>query len=197
MTLNSITVYCGSNYGSIPNYCQDARKIGELIAKRGSRLVYGGGNIGMMGAVADSALAHGGEVIGVIPTFLREKEVAHTGLTELIESPDMPARKAKLIELADGFITLAGGLGTYEELFEVLSLVQLERTHKPIGLLNTCGFFDPLITMLQQTADNGFMPHANLELFCISDDPADLLEKMQHHTPPKAQKWLTPDWIDQ
>ncbi|MDO4699259.1 MAG: TIGR00730 family Rossman fold protein [Moraxella sp.] len=193
--LNSITVYCGSNYGSIPDYCQDAKVLGELIAKRGSRLIYGGGNIGMMGAIADSALAHGGKVIGVIPTFLREKEVAHLGLDELIETPDMPTRKAKLIELADGFIAMAGGLGTYEELFEVLSLVQLERTTKPIGLLNTHGFFDPLIAMMHQTAQSGFIPSANLDLFCVSDDPAQLLHKMAHHTPTKTQKWLTPDWI--
>lgn len=192
---NSITVYCGSNYGTIPAYHQSAKALGEIIAKRGSRLIYGGGNIGVMGAVADGALAHGGEVIGVIPTFLRQKEVAHLGLTQLIETPDMPSRKAKLIELADAFISLPGGLGTYEELFEVLSLAQLELTQKPIGILNTQGFYDPLLSMLQQTAQNGFMPNENLQLLCVSADPYELLDKMANYTPVKAKKWLTPDWL--
>nr|WP_281177252.1 TIGR00730 family Rossman fold protein [Moraxella oblonga] len=118
MKLTNITVYCGSNLGTIPHYHDSAVALGTLIATQGRRLVYGGGNIGMMGTVADSALAHGGEVIGVIPTFLRQKEKAHTSLTQLIETPDMTTRKAKLIELADGFIVMAGGLGTYEEVFE-------------------------------------------------------------------------------
>lgn len=195
MTFTSITVYCGSNYGSIPQYHQSAKTLGEIIAKSGSRLVYGGGNIGVMGALADGALACGGEVIGVIPTFLRQKEVAHLGLTQLIETPDMPSRKAKLIELADAFIALPGGLGTYEELFEVLSLAQLELTKKPIGILNTQGFYDPLLTLMQQTATQGFMPTENLKLLCVSDNPYELLAKMANYTPVKAKKWLTPDWL--
>ena len=122
--MNHIVVYCGSNLGNKPAYFEAAQAMGKAIAERGSTLVYGGGKIGLMGTVADAALAEGGQVIGVIPTFLREKEVAHLGLSQLIETADMTERKNKMIELADAFIALPGGLGTYEELFEVVSQAQ-------------------------------------------------------------------------
>lgn len=194
MKLQNITVYCGSNLGAIPQYHDSAIALGKLIATQGRRLIYGGGNIGMMGTVADSVLAHGGEVIGVIPTFLRQKEKAHDRLTQLIETPDMTTRKAKLIELGDGFIVMAGGLGTYEEVFEVLSAKQLSLTQKPIGFLNTAGFFDPLLALLKHTADMGFMPQADLGLICVSDDPATLLNMMENHQHSEAVKWIEPDW---
>lgn len=195
--LKSITVYCGSNYGTTPHYYHAGVELGRLIAERGSRLVYGGGESGLMGTIADSALAHGGEVIGVIPTFLKEKEKAHSGLTTLIETPDMTVRKAKLIELSDGFIAMAGGLGTYEELYEILSKVQLGLLDYPVGLLNINGYFDPIIAMLAHTADKGFMSKEDMTIFCVADNPAELLEKMSTHKPTKGEKWQKPDWLVQ
>lgn len=197
ISINNITVYCGSNYGNIPDYYQHAKILGKLLASEHIRLIYGGGAIGMMGAVADSVLDYGGEVVGVIPTFLREKEMAHAGLTELIETPDMPTRKAKLIELGDGLITMAGGLGTYEELFEVLSMSQLNLIQKPIGLLNIAGFFDPLLDMLVKTAESGFMPKENLNLLVVSDDGKDLLAKMRNFQHIESPKWAKPLWFDE
>ncbi|QEY25037.1 TIGR00730 family Rossman fold protein [Neisseria animalis] len=192
--MHTIAVYCGSNLGDTPDYCRAAREIGRVIAERGSRLVYGGGKIGLMGEVADAVLAAGGEVVGVIPTFLREKEVAHQGLTELLETPDMPSRKNKMIELADAFIALPGGIGTYEELFEVLSLAQLRQHAKPVGILNINGFFDPLLLMMKQTADSGFMPQANTGLLCVADNPQELLQKMTDYRFTDAPKWVEPEW---
>lgn len=196
ITLNNITVYCGSNFGNIPNYYHHAQILGERLVHHDIRLIYGGGNVGLMGTLADSVLAHGGEVIGVIPTFLKQKEVAHLGLTQLIETPDMVTRKTQLIELADGFIAMAGGLGTYEELFEVLSITQLKLIKKPIGLLNVAHFFDPLLDMLSKTADSGFMPQENLQLLCVADNSEELLYKMKKFKFIDAPKWIKPDWLD-
>ncbi|MFV2028926.1 TIGR00730 family Rossman fold protein [Neisseria sp. S1] len=195
--MQSIVVYCGSNYGSIPDYHRAAQAMGTAIAQRGSTLVYGGGKVGLMGTVADAVLAAGGEAVGVIPTFLREKEVAHLGLSRLIETPDMTSRKNKMIELGSGFVALPGGLGTYEELFEVLSQAQLGLHHKPVGVLNTNGFFNPLLTMLEQTAQAGFMPETNLNLLCCADTPDKLLEKMAAYRFVETKKWSRPAWLDQ
>lgn len=192
--MQSIAVYCGSNLGESPLYLQAAQNTGAAIAKRGARLIYGGSKIGLMGATADAVLAGGGEVVGVIPTFLREKEVAHKNLSELIEMPDMNSRKAKMIELADAFIALPGGIGTYEELFEVLSLLQLRRHSKPVGLLNAGGFFNPLLKLLQHTADQGFMPQANMNLICTDENPENLLNKMAAFQMIDAPKWVKPSW---
>ena len=192
--MNHIVVYCGSNLGNKPAYFEAAQAMGKAIAERGSTLVYGGGKIGLMGTVADAALAVGGLVIGVIPTFLREKEVAHLGLSQLIETADMTERKNKMIELADAFIALPGGLGTYEELFEVVSQAQLRLHAKPVGVLNIGGFFDGLLAMMQQTADEGFMPQANMSLLCVADHPADLLQKMADYRFVEAAKWVAPAW---
>ena len=194
--MDNIVVYCGSNLGATPEYAEVARELGSIMAGRGRRLVYGGGRIGLMGTLADAVLQGGGEVIGVIPTFLREKEVAHQGLTELIETADMPARKNKMIELGDAFIALADGIGTFEELFEVLSLAQLKQHRKPIGLLNTAGFYDPLLALLEQTAQQGFMPAANLSLLCVAEKPADLLDKLADYRPVDAPKWIQPAWLN-
>lgn len=195
--LNNITVYCGSNFGEIPDYYHHAKILGKRLAHHNIRLIYGGGNVGLMGTLADSTLSHGGEVIGVIPTFLKQKEVAHLGLTELIETPDMVTRKTKLIELADGFIAMAGGLGTYEELFEVLSITQLNLICKPIGLLNVAHFFDPLLDMLAKTAKSGFMPKENLQLLCIANNSEELLHKMVNFQFIDAPKWVRPAWLDE
>ena len=192
--MNHIVVYCGSNLGNKPAYFKAAQAMGKAIAACDSTLVYGGGKIGLMGTVADAALAEGGKVIGVIPTFLREKEVAHLGLSELIETADMTERKNKMIELADAFIALPGGLGTYEELFEVVSQAQLRLHAKPVGVLNSGGFFDGLLAMMQQTADEGFMPQANMSLLCVADNPTELLQKMADYRFVEAPKWVAPAW---
>ncbi|MCL1622818.1 TIGR00730 family Rossman fold protein [Moraxella sp. Tifton1] len=195
-TLNAIAVYCGSNFGNTPNYYHAAKLMGETLAKLNISLVYGGGNVGLMGAVADSVLEHGGTAIGVIPTFLKQKEVAHFGLTTLIETSDMATRKYKMIELADGFIAMAGGIGTFEELYEVLSLMQLRQHEKPIGILNTNGFFDNFLASLQQCIDEGFMPQATMDFICVSDHPNDLIQKMRQFQFIDAQKWIRPAWLD-
>ncbi len=192
--MKNIAVYCGSNLGESPAFYQAAQDMGKTIAERGSRLVYGGGKVGLMGTVADAVLAHGGEVIGVIPTFLREKEVAHQALTELIETADMTERKTKMITLSDAFIAMPGGIGTYEELFEVLSLSQLRLHAKPIGILNIEGFFNPLISLMQQTAAQGFMPKANLGLLCVADNPSDLLAQMTAYEFVDVPKRVQPGW---
>ncbi len=196
-SMQNITVYCGSNLGLTPDYYYAAKQMGKAIAKRGSHLVYGGGSAGLMGVLADSVLEHGGLATGVIPHFLDEKEVAHKGLTKLIMTETMSQRKLKMIELADAYIAMAGGLGTYEELFEVLSNAQLELDNSPIGLLNTNGFFNPLLNLLKNTADCGFMPADNLKLVCVSDDPEILLNQMAHYIPTKTIKWQHPDWYDE
>lgn len=194
--IKQLTVYCGSNFGETPAYHQAATQLGKYLADHQITLVYGGGKVGLMGTIADSVLTHDGQAIGVIPQFLADKEVAHTGLNELIITPDMATRKLKLIELADAFIALPGGIGTYEELFEVLSLAQLRQHAKPIGVLNIERFFDPLLTMLAQTAQAGFMPSQNLDLLCVADNLGELFVKMQQYQFVESQKWVKPSWLE-
>ena len=192
--LNNIVVYCGSNWGENPAFFAAAQALGQTLANNEHTLVYGNGNVGLMGAVADAVLAHGGKVVGVIPTFLKQKEVAHLGLTELIETADMTSRKNTMIALASGFIALPGGLGTYEELFEVLSQAQLRLHPHPVGVLNVAGFFDPLLALLRDTVRHGFMPAANLSLLCVADSAPALLAKMAAWQAQDAVKWVQPSW---
>lgn len=192
-----IAVYCGSNYGSNPAYFHAAKALAKALSQQSIGMVYGGGKIGLMGVMADEMLKYQAEVIGVIPTFLKQKEVAHMGLTQLIDTPDMTTRKTKMIELADGFIALAGGLGTFEELFEVLSLLQLQQHNKPVGVLNINGFFDPVIAMLKNAANEGFMPLSNMDLLCVSDDANTLLKMMANFRFEPSVKWVKPDWLNQ
>ena len=195
--MKNIVVYCGSNLGQNKAYFDAAQQLGQEMAQQGYHLVYGGGNIGLMGTIATAVLEHGGEVIGVIPSFLKNLEGAHQGLTELYETTNMTERKNKMIELANGFIAMPGGLGTYEELFEVLSQAQLKLHPHPIGILNVAGFFDPLIQMLQNTVTAGFMPPENMDLLCQSAKPVELLEQMRLWQPRDAVKWVTPQWAQQ
>lgn len=197
MSMKNIVVYCGSNLGQNKAYFDAAQQLGQEMAQQGYRLIYGGGNIGLMGTIATAVLQHGGEAIGVIPSFLKNMEGAHLGLTELYETANMTERKNKMIELADGFIAMPGGLGTYEELFEVLSQAQLKLHPHPVGILNVAGFFDPLIQMLQNTVTAGFMPPENMDLLCCATIPAELLEQMRHWQPRDAVKWVTPKWAQQ
>ncbi|WP_367578551.1 TIGR00730 family Rossman fold protein [Snodgrassella alvi] len=195
--MKNIVVYCGSNLGQNKAYFDAAQQLGKEMAQQGYRLVYGGGNIGLMGTIASSVLDHGGEAIGVIPSFLKNLEGAHQGLSELYETSNMTERKNKMIELADAFIAMPGGLGTYEELFEVLSQAQLKLHPHPVGILNVAGFFDPLIQMLQNTVAAGFMPPENMDLLCKATTPAALLDQLRHWQPRDAVKWVTPQWAQQ
>jgi uncharacterized protein (TIGR00730 family) len=168
-----------------------ARTLGAALAAHGLGLVYGGSSVGLMGELADAALAAGGEVIGVIPRALFRREVAHSGLTELREMGSMHERKALMNELADGFIALPGGFGTLDELFEVITWAQIGLHAKPIGLLDVRGFFEPLLTYLRHVAQEGFIPLANLELLLRAETPAALLDQILKYRPPALpEQWL-------
>jgi len=180
--MKSVLVFCGSNKGINPVYEQAAKELGKLLARQGIRLVYGAGNVGLMGVVADAALEHGGEVLGVIPYFLKEKEVCHTELTELIVVDSMAERKLVMAEHSDGVITLPGGYGTLDELFEMLTLVQISQVSQPIGILNVDGYFDHLIAQLDWMNRERFLKDAHRDLLIVSEKMDDLLARMQQHT---------------
>jgi uncharacterized protein (TIGR00730 family) len=175
-----ICVFCGSSPGRGEIYGEAAAGLGRLLAERGMGLVYGGASVGTMGIVADAALAAGGEVVGVIPQALVDREVAHAGLTDLRIVPDMHQRKATMADLSDGFVALPGGAGTMEELFEVWTWALLGLHAKPIGLLDVNGFYDPLAAMLDLMVTEGFLSTANRDLVCLESDPTLLLD---HLTP--------------
>ena len=177
--LNRLCVYCGSRHGLPEAHRHDAMALGRLLADKNITLVYGGGHVGMMGILADATLTAGGEVIGVIPMSLREKEVAHDGLTELHVVDNMHQRKALMAELADGFIAMPGGLGTLEELFEMLTWQQIGLHDKPVGLLNSHGYYDRLLAFLEQTMTDGYLDTGDLKrLLKVADKPEALLEKL-------------------
>ncbi|WP_101925498.1 MULTISPECIES: TIGR00730 family Rossman fold protein [Luteimonas] len=188
--MKSICVYCGSNAGSKPVYAERARALGERIAHDGLRLVYGGGNVGLMGIVANAVLEAGGEVTGVIPQQLADWEVAHRGLTELEIVGSMHERKARMFELSDGFVALPGGFGTMEEIFEMLTWRQLGIGDKPCAFLDVAGFYAPLIGMVDRMVEERFL-HADqrADLWYGSDIPT-MLQWMQSYTPAQASKWL-------
>lgn len=178
-----ICVFCGSSFGSSPAFRDQAERVGRAIARRKFGLVYGGGRVGLMGVVADAALAEGGEVIGVIPEVLSSHEVAHHGLTELHVVAGMHERKAMMTARSDAFLTLPGGVGTYEEFFEILSWAGLGIHAKPIGLLNVEGYFDPLLALLEFGADNGFIRRRFLDPLVVSADPDALISDLLAHSP--------------
>jgi hypothetical protein len=189
--LASVCVFCGSSPGVDPGFVAAAEEVGRLLATQGRRLVYGGGRIGLMGAVADAALAHGGEVIGVIPRALVEKEVAHAGLTELRVVASMHDRKAAMADLADGFLALPGGIGTLEEFFEIWTWGQLGLHHKPFGLLNVAGFFDPLLAFLDQLTEQRFVRAEHRGMLCTRAVAGDLLEEMTAYRPVDVWRWMS------
>lgn len=195
MTIQSICLFCGSNKGTRAAYEQAACELGRTLAQRDIALVYGGGNVGLMGIAADAALAAGGRVIGVIPGFLREKELAHQGLSELHVTQTMHERKALMEDLSGGFVALPGGFGTYDELFEMLTWGQLSVHSKPIGLLNVDGFFDPLLAMIRHGVAEGFVAEGNLQLFVVAATIDELLAKMNAYRPAPVNKWLSHDRI--
>ena len=190
----SVCVYCGSRPGNDPVYAEAARATGQWIGEHGGQLVYGGGRNGLMGIVAEATQAAGGRVVGIIPKALVDLEQANTHCDELHVVDTMHERKALMADRSDAFIALPGGLGTYEELFEVVSQAQLRLHAKPVGVLNIGGFFDSLLAMMQQTADEGFMPQANMSLLCVADHPAALLQKMADYRFVEAAKWVAPAW---
>ena len=181
--MRRVAVYCGSATPAEPLYLEDARAVGTTLAQQGIGVVYGGGRLGLMGAIADSALAAGGEVIGVIPQALVDAEVAHRGLTELHVVAGMHERKAKFTDLSDGFVTIPGGTGTMDELWEALSWAQLGYHAKPVGLLNTAGYYDHLIAFWEKMAEVGFLRAQHRDLLIVADTLADLLERMAAHVP--------------
>ena len=176
-----VCVFCGSSTGSRPDYAEAARRVGTALAKEGIGLVYGGGRVGLMGVVADAALAIGGRVVGVIPGPLATAEVAHGGLSELHVVTGMHERKAMMADAADAFLTLPGGIGTFEELFEVVTWAALGIHAKPIGLLNVSGYFDPLLAMLRHAVAEGFVRPEHLDRLVVSDDPEGLVFELLRH----------------
>lgn len=191
--MKSICVFCGSNFGTRLEYEMAARTTGAAIAASGLALVYGGAKVGLMGAVADGALAAGGRVIGVLPKALQEKELAHEGLSELHIVTSMHERKAKMAELADGFIALPGGAGTLEEIFEVWTWGQLGFHSKPLGFLNTEGFYNGLLSFLDHQTGEGFMKPEMRGIMLAETDPVRLLEAFSRYEPPKTPKWIKRD----
>lgn len=188
--MRSIVVFCGSSEGQDPDIIKDAHRLGKTMANQNIRLVYGAARIGVMGHVAQGALENGGEVIGVIPDFLMLREVYHSGLTELIVTKNMHERKLKMYELSEGIIMLPGGYGTLEEFFEMITWAQLGLHQKPIGILNTNGFYDELLAMLKKMIDQRFLKKANFDMIQVAADIETLLKKMKHYKPIAVPKWL-------
>ncbi len=193
--MKRITVFCGSSIGTDDIYKTQAGLVGHALAKSNIELVYGGAKIGLMGAVADGVLSNGGKVIGVLPVFLKSKEIAHEQLTELILVDTMHQRKTRMNDLCDGVIALPGGFGTLEELFEMLTWAQLGLHKKPIGILNVNGFYDALMNLIQTMVDKGFLKQINQEMLLESDNIDDLLVKMNTYVAPTVGKWISEETV--
>ena len=188
--MKSVCVFCGSNTGAGTGYLEAARHLGRILGERQLRLVYGGAAVGLMGALADAALAAGGIVVGVIPEALVEREIAHSGLTELHAVASMHERKARMADLADAFIALPGGAGTLEEFFEIWTWGQLGHHRKPVGLLNVDGFFDSLLSFLDHQRRENFMRREHRDMLMIDTDAARLLNRFETYVPPTVEKWI-------
>lgn len=189
--MTTYTVFCGSADNLAEEYIKTAKNLGSLLARSHSTLVFGGGKTGLMGAVADGALASGGIVIGVINEGLNTPALAHAGLTSMEVLPDIQLRKARMVAMADAFIVLPGGYGTFDELFESLTLAQIGLHHKPIGLLNTRHYFDPLLAMVDHAISEGFIYHEHRDLLCCSEDAPTLLKMLKdYRTPENLARWV-------
>lgn len=191
--LEKICVFCGSSEGNDLAITDAAKRLGEIFANRNITLVYGAAKIGVMGNIAKSVLEKKGKVIGIIPNFLKKKEVVHLGLTKLISTENMHQRKMKMQEESDGFIAMPGGMGTLEELFEIITWLQLGLHKKPIGLLNINGFYNDLINMLETMVRKGFLSMDNYSLLLVDSNPERLLKKMEEFKPATLPKWLSKD----
>ncbi len=193
--MKSVVVFCGSSKGTEPAYVEKAYDLGALLAKKDIRLVYGGAKIGIMGKVAQGALDQAGEVIGVIPEFLKIKEVVHDELSELIITKNMQERKLAMHDLSDGILMLPGGFGTLEEFFEMLTWGQLGLHQYPIGILNTNGFYDELLHMLKKMVDKGFVQLEHYKALLVDDDIEQLLDKMENYKPLPIPKWINKEQL--
>ena len=189
--MRSICVFCGASSGLDAAYAAAAAGFGGLLAQEGIELVWGGGNVGLMGVLADGVLAGGGRTYGVIPSFMADRELAHPLATEMVVVDSMHARKAAMADRADGFVALPGGFGTLDELFEIITWAQLHIHTKPVGLLNVRGFFDPLLAMVRHMSAEGFVKAHHLDLIHVAEDPKRLLESMRAHAAPQG------DWLRQ
>jgi len=188
--MKSLCVYCGSSSGITPNYADAARKLAQALVERKIALVYGGGNVGLMGIIADEVMRLGGHVTGVIPKALVRKEVGHRQITELHVVENMHERKAMMADLADGFIAMPGGIGTLEELFEVMTWAQLGFHDKPIGVLNVDGYYDALLAFLQHTVQQGFLRPQHVSLLMVESDVAALLHRFETFEAEPHDKFL-------
>ena len=188
--IKTLCVFCGSSVGRQPLYSEQAVKLAEYMLSSGMTLVYGGANVGLMGILADTMLAGGGKVIGVMPKSLVEREVAHDNLTEMHIVDGMQERKALMADLSDAFVSLPGAYGTLDELFEVLTWNQLGIISKPVGLLNIGGFFDPLLKMLGHAVEEMYLRREHRDLLVVDDDPARLICLLENHVPVTAEKWI-------
>jgi len=188
--MKRITVFCGSSSGKNEIYKQEAFKLGQILAERKIHVIYGGANVGLMDAVANGALSKGGKVTGVLPSFIKNKGIDHKNLTELILVDTMHERKTKMHDLSDGVIALPGGFGTLEEFFEVLTWGQLKLHKKPVGILNINGFYDPLINLIRNMVEKGFLEEENRKMVLINNDIDDLLDQMESYTAPVIDKWI-------
>jgi uncharacterized protein (TIGR00730 family) len=188
--LQRLCVFCGSSLGIQPAYAQVADDLGRLLAQRGIELVYGGGNVGLMGRVADACLSHGGRAIGVMPRTLVEKEIAHSGLTELHVVESMHERKALMADLADAFVALPGGYGTWDEFCEVLTWSQLGLQRKACAVLNVNSYYDPLLAMADRAVAEGFLREVHRQLLLADTDPARLLDRLSTYKVPIVDKWM-------
>jgi uncharacterized protein (TIGR00730 family) len=188
LAIKSVAVYCGANSGLDEVYERAAGETGRTLAQRGIALVYGGGNVGLMGVLADAALAAGGSVKGVMPEFLIVRELAHPGI-QLHRVQTMHERKAQMLALSDGVIALPGGLGTLDELFEALTWLQLGQIHHPVGLLDVNGFYQPLLAMIRHLCEQGFVRREHLQMICVSADLDELLAQMSSFKSPDVSKW--------
>ena len=183
-------MFCGSSTGDNLAYAEAASRLGRTLAERNVTLVYGGGHVGLMGVVADAALEVGGEVIGVMPKSLVDREIGHAGLTKLHVVSSMHERKALMSKLSEGFVALPGGNGTLEEFFEVLTWAQLGEHTKPCGLLNVAGYYDPLLAVFDKMVDEAFLEPDHRKLVLVEEDPAALLASFEDYRPPKTVKWI-------
>jgi len=189
--IQSVCVFCGSSHGFAPEYELTAKEMGRAIALRGWTLIYGGGNVGLMGVVADAALAAGGKVIGVIPEALLARELGHRGVTQLRVVNTMHERKAMMADLADAFVALPGGIGTFEEFFEVLTWAQLGIHHKPCGLLNTRGYYQPVMDLLKNAVTEGFLRAEHQQMVLKAEQVEELLAQLEAHKPAQTAKWIS------
>ena len=188
--MKNITVFCGSNSGFRTDYAEAARDLARCFVNQDIRLVYGGGNVGLMGIIADEVMRTGGEVIGIIPESLNKKEVGHRAITELRIVSSMHERKALMAELADGFIAMPGGIGTFEEFFEILTWAQLGFHEKPCAVLNIAGYYDGLLALCDNAVTEGFLRPAHRQLILEDSNPEFLLEKMRNLKPLPVEKWI-------